>query len=140
MGGVAGHAGLFGNAMDVAKLMQMYLNKGVYNGKRYLDSSVVNAYTACRYCPDNRRGLCFEKPEPDQKKDSPVTGECSLESFGHTGFTGTFAWADPKNKLVVVFLSNRVFPDAEDNKLAKLSIRGKVHKAFYEAIKPELQN
>lgn len=140
MGGVAGHAGLFGNALDVAKLMQMYMNKGVYNGRRYLDSTVVNMYTACRYCPDNRRGLCFEKPEPDPKKDSPVTSECSLESFGHTGFTGTFAWADPKSKLVVVFLSNRVFPDAEDNKLAKLGIRGKVHKAFYEAIKPELQN
>lgn len=140
MGGVAGHAGLFGNAMDVAKLMQMYLQKGVYNGKRYLDSSVVNLYTSCRFCPDNRRGICFEKPEPDPKKDSPVTSECSLESFGHTGFTGTFAWADPKSKLVVVFLSNRVFPDAEDNKLAKLGIRGKVHKAFYEAIKPELQN
>ncbi|MBK7817381.1 MAG: serine hydrolase [Sphingobacteriaceae bacterium] len=140
MGGVAGHAGLFGNAMDVAKLMSMYMSKGVYNGKRYLDSNVVSLYTSCRYCPDNRRGICFEKPEPDDKKDSPVTSDCSLESFGHTGFTGTFAWADPKSKLVVVFLSNRVFPDAEDNKLAKLGIRGKVHKAFYEAIKPEVQN
>ncbi len=137
MGGVAGHAGLFGNAMDVAKLMNMYLNLGEYNGKKYLDSNVVKAYIACRYCPDNRRGICFEKPEIDKKKYSPVTRECSPESLGHTGFTGTFAWADPKNKLVVVFLSNRVFPDAEDNKLAKFAIRGKIHKAFYEALKAD---
>ena len=73
--------------------------------------------------------------EPDLKKESPVTSDCSLESFGHSGFTGTFAWADPKNNLVVVFLSNRVFPSSEDNKLVKLGIRGNIHKAFYEALK-----
>jgi CubicO group peptidase (beta-lactamase class C family) len=140
MGGVAGHAGLFGNAMDVAKLMNFYMNLGQYKGKQILDSNVVKAYTSCRFCPDNRRGICFEKPEPDLKKDSPVISECSPESFGHTGFTGTFAWADPKNKLVVVFLSNRVFPDAEENKLTKLGIRGKIHRAFYEAVKPETKN
>jgi beta-N-acetylhexosaminidase len=135
LGGVAGHAGLFGNALDLAKIMQLYLNKGELNGVRILDSNVVKDFTACHFCPDNRRGLCFEKPEPDLKKDSPVNSECSLESFGHSGFTGTFAWADPKNNLVVVFLSNRVYPNAEDNKLAKLGIRGKIHKAFYEAVK-----
>lgn len=135
LGGVAGHAGLFGNALDVAKLMQMYLNKGELNGVRILDSNVVKDFTTCHFCPDNRRGLCFEKPEPDDKKDSPVTNECSLASFGHSGFTGTFVWADPKTNLVVVFLSNRVYPDADPNKLAKLGIRGKIHKAFYEAIK-----
>jgi beta-glucosidase-like glycosyl hydrolase/CubicO group peptidase (beta-lactamase class C family) len=135
LGGVAGHAGLFGNALDVARLMQLFLNKGELNGVRVLDSNVVNDFTRCHFCPKNRRGLCFEKPEMDPKKESPVTSECSAESFGHSGFTGTFAWADPKNKLVVVFLSNRVYPDAEDNKLTKLGIRGKIHKAFYEALK-----
>ncbi len=135
MGGVAGHAGLFGNALDLAKLMQMYLNKGELDGKRILDSNVVKDFTSCHFCPKNRRGLCFEKPETDQRKESPVTSECSPESFGHAGFTGTFAWADPKNKLVVVFLSNRVYPDADDNRLTKLGIRGKIHKAFYEALK-----
>ncbi|MGZ4090826.1 MAG: serine hydrolase, partial [Bacteroidia bacterium] len=79
--------------------------------------------------------LCFEKPEPDEKKDNPVTSECSLASFGHSGFTGTFVWADPQTNLIVVFLSNRVYPDADPNKLAKLGIRGKIHKAFYEATK-----
>jgi beta-N-acetylhexosaminidase len=135
LGGVAGHAGLFGNALEVAKLMQLYLNKGELNGVRVIDSNVVNDFTSCHFCPGNRRGLCFEKPEPDAKKDNPVHSECSLESFGHSGFTGTFAWADPKNKLVVVFLSNRVYPNADDNKLTKLGIRGKIHKAFYDALK-----
>jgi len=134
LGGVAGHAGLFGNATDLAVLMQMYLNKGNYGGVNYLDSAVIKNYTACHFCPGNRRGLCFEKPEPDPKKDSPVTEAASLESYGHTGFTGTFTWADPKNNLVVVFLSNRVYPEAEDNKLAKLGIRGKIHRAFYDIV------
>ncbi|MDI1354896.1 MAG: glycoside hydrolase family 3 N-terminal domain-containing protein [bacterium] len=135
MGGVAAHAGLFGNALDLAKLMQLYLNKGELNGVRILDSNVVKEFTSCHFCPTNRRGLCFEKPELDATKDSPVTAECSPESFGHSGFTGTFAWADPKNKLVIVFLSNRVYPNAEDNKLTKLAIRSKIHKAFYDALK-----
>jgi beta-N-acetylhexosaminidase len=138
LGGVAGHAGLFGTATDVAKIMHMYLNKGEYNGVRIIDSNVVIDYTSCHFCPGNRRGLCFEKPEPDEKKDNPVTSECSLYSFGHSGFTGTFVWADPKNNLVVVFLSNRVHPMADPNKLAKLGIRGKIHKAFYEALKNEM--
>ncbi len=135
LGGVAGHAGLFGNAMDLAKLMQLYLNKGELNGVRLLDSNVVKDFTSCRFCPDNRRGLCFEKPETNPRKENPVVSDCSPESFGHTGFTGTFAWADPKNKLVVIFLSNRVYPSADENKLSKLGIRGKIHKAFYEAVK-----
>ena len=135
MGGVAGHAGLFGNANDVAVIMQMLLNKGYYAGQQMLDSSVIRQYTSSQFS-DNRRGLCFDKPEPDEKKDSPVTKECSLKSFGHSGFTGTFAWADPENGLIFVFLSNRIYPSADENKLAKLGIRGKIHRALYEAVKP----
>lgn len=135
LGGVSAHAGLFGNAFDVAKLMQLYLNKGELNGVRILDESVVKDYTAYHFYPNNRRGLCFDKPEVDTTKTNPVPAECSPESFGHAGFTGTFAWADPKNNLVVVFLSNRVYPDIEPNKLMKSGIRGKIHKAFYEAVK-----
>ena len=134
-GGVGGHAGLFSNAFDLAALMQMYLDKGKYAGRQWLDSNVVKEFTqACTYCPKNRRGLCFDKPETDAKKDSPVTKECSAESFGHSGFTGTLVWADPKNGLVYVFLSNRVYPDANENKLAKSGIRGQIHKLLYEAI------
>lgn len=136
LGGVAGHAGLFGNATDLAILMQMYLNKGEYAGVRYLDSNVVKDFTGCHFCGTNRRGLCFDKPETDPKKESPVTELCSADSYGHSGFTGTFTWADPKNKLIVVFLSNRVYPDAEQNKLTKLHIRGRIHRAFYEMTNP----
>ncbi|HRG00401.1 MAG TPA: glycoside hydrolase family 3 N-terminal domain-containing protein [Bacteroidia bacterium] len=138
MGGVAGHAGLFGNANDVGVLMQMLLNKGEYGGQRLLDSSVIKQYTSSHFS-DNRRGLCFDKPEPNEKKDSPVTKECSLKSFGHSGFTGTFAWADPENDLIFVFLSNRVYPSADENKLAKLGVRGKIHRILYEAVKPSPQ-
>lgn len=134
LGGVAGHAGLFGNATDVAVVMQLLLNNGKYAGVQLLDSAVIKQYTSSQYA-DNRRGLCFDKPEFDEKKDSPVTADCNLQSFGHSGFTGTFAWADPGNGLVFVFLSNRVYPIAEENKLAKLGIRGKIHKVLYDAVK-----
>ena len=134
MGGVGGHAGLFGNANDVATIMQMLLNNGSYAGQPILDSTIIKQYTSTHFS-DNRRGLCFDKPEFDDKKESPVTKECSLQSFGHSGFTGTFAWADPENGLIFVFLSNRVYPSADENKLAKLGIRGKIHRTFYEATK-----
>lgn len=134
IGGVAGHAGLFGNANDVAIVMQMLLNNGYYGGIQLLDSAVIKQYTSSQFA-DNRRGLCFDKPEFDEKKDSPVTADCNLQSFGHSGFTGTFAWADPGNGLVFVFLSNRVYPSTEENKLAKMGIRGKIHKVLYDAVK-----
>jgi beta-glucosidase-like glycosyl hydrolase/CubicO group peptidase (beta-lactamase class C family) len=139
LGGVAGHAGLFGNATDVAIIMQMLLNKGEYGGIHFLNADVINQFTSPQYTT-NRRGLCFDKPEFDDKKDSPVTTECSLKSFGHSGFTGTFAWADPENGLVFVFLSNRVYPNADENKLAKLGIRGKMHRCFYEALQTTIYN
>ena len=133
LGGVAGHAGLFGNANDVAIIMQMLLNNGEYGGIQFLDSTIIHQFTSSQY-PNNRRGLCFDKPELDESKDSPVTKACSFKSFGHSGFTGTFAWADPENGLVFVFLSNRVYPSADENKLAKLGIRGKIHRTLYEAL------
>ncbi len=133
MGGVAGHAGLFGTANDVAIVMQMLINKGNYGGQVFLDSTIIKQYTSTHFS-DNRRGLCFDKPEFDAKKESPVIKECSLKSFGHSGFTGTFAWADPENDLIFVFLSNRVFPNADENKLIKLGIRSKIHKLFYDAV------
>jgi beta-glucosidase-like glycosyl hydrolase/CubicO group peptidase (beta-lactamase class C family) len=133
MGGVGGHAGLFGNANDVGIIMQMLLSNGSYAGQHILDEEIIKQYTGTHFS-DNRRGLCFDKPEPDDKKDSPVTKECSLQSFGHSGFTGTFAWADPANGLIFVFLSNRVYPSADENKLAKLGIRGKIHKILYEVV------
>ena len=115
--------------------MQMYLQKGEYAGKRYLDSAVVREFTKCQYCIDNRRGVGFDKPETNSDKDSPVCDCVSYLSYGHTGFTGTITWVDPAKDLVYVFLSNRVYPDADVNKLAKLGIRSKIQQVIYNAIK-----
>ncbi len=135
MGGVAGHAGLFSDANDLAVLMQMYLQKGEYAGGRYFDSNVIKQFTSCAYCSTgNRRGLGFDKPEPDATKDSPACKSASPESFGHSGFTGTFTWVDPKYNLVYVFLSNRVAGGSAENKLAKLNIRTNIQQVIYDAI------
>ncbi len=135
LGGVAGHAGLFGKATDLAVIMQLLLNYGTYGDREYLKPYIVSEFTqSCCYCPNLRRGMCFDKPETDFKKDSPVTKETSPLSFGHSGFTGTFMWADPTNNLVFIFLSNRIHPSAEENKLAKSGIRGKMHRILYESL------
>jgi CubicO group peptidase (beta-lactamase class C family) len=135
LGGVGGHAGLFGNANDLAKVMQMYLNKGNYGGEQYITSEAINYFTSCMYCSEgNRRGLGFDKPEPDKSKDSPACSGASLNSFGHTGFTGTYAWADPDNGLLYIFLSNRIHPDAENKTLSKQNIRTKIQQVFYDAL------
>lgn len=134
LGGIAGHAGLFGNAHQVALLMQMFLNKGSLNGVKIFEPQTLNYFTRTHF-KNNRRGLGFDKPPLDPKETSrSMAKSASPESFGHTGFTGTFAWADPKNKLVVVFLSNRVYPNAKTNLLAKMNIRPQIHELFYQYV------
>jgi beta-N-acetylhexosaminidase len=135
LGGVGGHAGLFSNANDLAILMQLYLQKGEYGGMRYFDSLTVKTFTSCPFYPTNRRGIGFDKPEMNRKKENPVCDSASEQSFGHTGFTGTMVWVDPKTGLVYVFLSNRVYPDADVNKLAKLGIRTRIQQVIYESFK-----
>jgi CubicO group peptidase (beta-lactamase class C family) len=136
LGGVGGHAGLFSDANDLAVLMQMYLNKGEYGGERYLADSTLAEFTRCQNCVNgNRRGLGFDKPEPDPKKDSPCARCMPLSSFGHSGFTGTFTWVDPETKVVYVFLSNRVHPDADNKKLVTMGVRTKIQDVFYEVLK-----
>jgi CubicO group peptidase (beta-lactamase class C family) len=138
LGGVSGHAGLFGNALDLAKVMQMLLNKGEYAGKRYINSATVEAFTMNPMgVSGNRRGLGFDKPEPDTTKTGPSCAGASLLSFGHSGFTGTFIWADPAFDLIYVFLSNRVYPDAGNNKLVDMNIRTDIQQAVYDAILEE---
>lgn len=134
MDGVAGHAGIFANATDVAAFMQMLLNKGVYGGKRYLSEAVVKEYTACQFCPRNRRGAGFDKPVVSGN-GGPSSNLVSKESFGHTGFTGTIAWADPVNNINYVFLSNRTYPDAENWKLSRMDIRTRIQDVIYEVLK-----
>lgn len=136
LGGVAGHAGIFSNANDLAKIMQLYLNKGNYGGEQYISSATLAYFSSCIACADgNRRGLGFDKPEPDKSKEGPTCDSASLSSFGHTGFTGTYAWADPENGLVYIFLSNRVHPDAENKKLSKFNTRTNIHQVFYDVLK-----
>ncbi|MDO5104535.1 glycoside hydrolase family 3 N-terminal domain-containing protein [Capnocytophaga sp.] len=133
LGGVGGHAGLFGNADDVAKMMQMFLQKGYYGGQWYLQPQVVNLFNTCMFCNENnRRGLGFDKPQLEG--DGPTCGCVPMSSFGHTGFTGTYAWADPDNEIVIVFLSNRTFPTAENNLLIKESVRPKIQRIVYNSI------
>ncbi|MAB39505.1 MAG: beta-N-acetylglucosaminidase [Aequorivita sp.] len=133
LGGVSGHAGLFSNANDVAKLMQMYLWKGFYGGERYFNPDVLDLFNTCYFCDKNvRRGVGFDKPQLGTS--GPTCGCVSMTSFGHSGFTGTFAWADPEAEIVYVFLSNRTFPDAENRKLIQTDLRSKIQEAIYEAI------
>ncbi|MBW6492006.1 MAG: serine hydrolase [Lentimicrobium sp.] len=135
MGGVAGHAGLFSHALDVAVLMQMLLNGGVYGGDTLLDAKVISDFTGVQYILEkNRRGAGFDKPALLPKQPSPACASASPRSFGHSGFTGTYTWADPENNLVYVFLSNRVYPNAENTTITSLSIRTRIHQAIYDAI------
>ncbi len=133
LGGIAGHAGLFSNAYDIGAIMQMLLNGGTYNGKRYLQKETVELFTAYQ-SNISRRGYGFDKPEKDNptRKEPYPTLSASPRTFGHTGFTGTCTWADPDNNLVYVFLSNRVHPSGSDTFL-KMSVRPKIHETFYKA-------
>ena len=133
-GGVAGHAGIFSNSMDIAKMMQMYLQKGNYGDKQYFSPSTFDTFNTCYFCSEgNRRGLGFDKPQLG--KEGPTCGCVSKSSFGHTGFTGTMAWADPETEIIYVFLSNRTFPDSNlPNTLSKENIREDIQKVIQDAI------
>ncbi len=135
-GGVAGHAGLFSNAYDLSKLYLMLLNGGRWNGKHYLDKQTIDLFTAYQ-SNVSRRGYGFDKPE----KNNTTNGDpypsiyCSQQTFGHTGYTGTCVWADPKKNLLFIFLSNRVTPDGGSNGLlSKLEVRRNMLNTVYKAI------
>ncbi len=134
MGGVGGHAGLFSNATDLAALMQLFLNDGNYGGVQYIKPEVIKEYTGCQYCPTNRRGAGFDKPVLDLD-GGPTCDLVSLRSYGHSGFTGTLSWADPEYGINYVFLSNRVYPSAENWKLVRMGIRTKIQRVIYEAVR-----
>lgn len=135
-GGVAGHAGLFSDAYDLAMLYQMLLNGGVFNGERYFKKETIKLFTAY-HSKVSRRGLGFDKPEKDNaKRPEPYPSlSASPETFGHTGFTGTCVWVDPKANLVYVFLSNRVNPTRDNPRFGQMNIRPKIQEVLYEAIK-----
>ncbi len=134
-GGVAGHAGLFSDAYDLAVLEQMLLNGGMMNGQQFLKKETIDYFTAC-HSDISRRGIGFDKPEKDNAKlkDPYPCISASPQTFGHTGFTGTCVWVDPKYNLVFIFLSNRVNPTSENGKISSLSVRGGIMEAIYKAM------
>ncbi len=135
LNGVSGNAGLFGNANDLAKLMQMHLNKGFYGGKRYISDTTETAFNKRYFAKDSiRRGLGWDKPQ-FKGKPGPTFEEISPKSFGHQGFTGTMVWADPEENIVYIFLSNRTFPTMKNRLLYKLNFRSEVQRRIYEALK-----
>jgi CubicO group peptidase (beta-lactamase class C family) len=134
-GGVAGHAGLFSDAYDLALLEQMLLDGGVLNGQRFLKKETIDFFSAY-HSEISRRGLGFDKPEKDnatRKEPYPCLSASPL-TFGHTGFTGTCVWVDPKYRLVFIFLSNRVNPVETNPRLSSLSIRGRIQETIYQAM------
>ncbi len=136
MGGIAGHAGLFSNATDLAKLYMMLLNNGTWDGQAYLKSETIKKFTSYQ-SENSRRGLGFDKTAKDNasSKDPYPSLSAPTSVFGHTGFTGTCVWADPDNQLLYIFLSNRVFPTRDNKAFSKLNLRAKIQEQIYKAIK-----
>ena len=134
MGGVAGHAGLFSDAYDLARTFYMLARGGYYGGEALLSPDAIRAWTQ-RVDPDpkHRKACGFDRPEVE-RNEGPTCNEAGWASFGHTGFTGTVAWADPDADLVYIFLSNRVHPDAENWKLVKLNVRTEIQRVIYQTL------
>lgn len=132
-GGIAGHAGVFSNAQDVAAIFQMLLNGGTYRGVRYFKRETVRLFTAYN-SGISRRGLGFDKPNADKNEGGPAGNRCSGFAFGHQGFTGTCAWADPATDVVFVFLSNRTCPNQDNQLINKLGVRTIVQDRLYDAL------
>lgn len=133
-GGVSGNAGIFSTAEEVALIHQMILNGGELDGKRYLSRETCKLFTTEK-SRTSRRGLGFDKPDMTNQRMNPCGKSAPAVTYGHTGFTGTCAWVDPRNKLVFVFLSNRTYPNVWVNKLAKLQIRERIQDTIYESLK-----
>ncbi len=135
LGGVSGHAGLFSNAADLAVLLQLFLNNGGYGGKQYFLPSTIKEFTRVQFPANgNRRALGFDKPTINFISGGPSCKSASPKSFGHSGFTGTYVWADPENRLSYVFLSNRIYPDTSNEKIVEMNIRTQIHQAMYDIL------
>ncbi len=133
MGGVAGHAGIFSNANDLAKLLQTYLDAGFYGGESYFKPETLHYFT--QHTENGfRRGIGFDKPEPESNRPQPTCESAPLQCFGHTGFTGTGVWADPENDLIYIILTNRVCPHPYNNKFVNADIRPRIQQVIYDAL------
>lgn len=135
LGGVCGHAGLFSNAYDLAVIMQMLLQEGTYGGQAFLQAQTVKEFTRRQFpLNENRRGIGFDKPMIDPSEEGPTCSLASPASYGHSGFTGTYVWADPAHQIIYIFLSNRIYPDASNSKLIKYNIRTNIQEVIYKAL------
>ncbi|MFN0034781.1 MAG: serine hydrolase domain-containing protein, partial [Saprospiraceae bacterium] len=134
LGGVSGHAGLFSNANDLAKVFQMLLNGGSYGWRQYLKPETVRQFTT-RYAASTRRGIGFDMKELDATQTANMSLLAGKNTFGHLGFTGICAWADPDKNLIFIFLSNRTYPTMENNKLGDSDFRPRLQGVVYRAIK-----
>ena len=139
LGGISGNAGLFATANDLMKLMEMYRRMGNYGGEQLIGESTVKKYTSYQFPgKNNRRGLGFDKPQvdigqPGLKNPYPTAG-ATHESFGHSGYTGTFIWIDPGYEFTYIFLCNRVYPSRNNNKVTDMNIRTDILQVIYDAI------
>jgi len=133
LGGVAGHAGLFSNSNDLAKLLQVYLNDGFYGRENYFKPKTVKYFTQ-HTANGYRRGVGFDKPEPNPDRPQPTCVSASLDAFGHTGFTGTGVWADPEYDLIYIILTNRVHPHSYNKKFVNEDIRPRIQQIIYDAM------
>jgi CubicO group peptidase (beta-lactamase class C family) len=133
MGGVSGNAGLFSNANDLAKILQMFLNFGEYGGERYISGETVKTFTQTK-SPISPRGLGFDKPDLLSPQNSPTGISAPASTYGHVGFTGTCFWVDPDNQLIFIFLSNRIYPSRTYKQLMEMKIRPQIQDIIYEAI------
>jgi beta-N-acetylhexosaminidase len=135
-GGISLHAGLFSNAIDMMKLMQLYLNDGLYLGRQILSKKTISKFTSAPfYTNQNRRGVVFDKPSIDPDENGPTCDSISLKSYGHSGWTGTLAWADPSEGIIYIFLSNaRSYPDGKNMKLLDQNIRTEIQELIYQSI------
>jgi beta-N-acetylhexosaminidase len=139
LGGISGHAGLFGTSNDLAKLMHLYLYDGSYAGQQLIAPGVVHDYSKCVFCEQgNYRGMGFDRPNKPGDPNGNAAPSAPESSFGHSGFTGTYTWIDPEKEMVYVFLSNRVYPSRENRKLYQLNIRTEVLEKVYEALEKGL--
>jgi beta-glucosidase-like glycosyl hydrolase/CubicO group peptidase (beta-lactamase class C family) len=139
LGGISGHAGLFATANDLMKLMEMYRRMGSYGGEQILDEKTMREFTSYQFPENNnRRGLGFDKPQVNRdekaRKNFYPTWGALPESFGHSGYTGTFVWIDPVKEFTYVFFSNRVYPTRNNNKLSDMNIRTEILQSIYNAI------
>jgi CubicO group peptidase (beta-lactamase class C family) len=139
LGGISGHAGIFSTANDLMKLLEMYRRMGSYGGEQIISREVMEKYTRVQFPENNnRRGLGFDKPLLNNsvlsQKDAYPAKSASPSSFGHSGYTGTFVWIDPEYELSYIFLSNRVYPTRNNNKITEMNIKSDILQAIYDSI------